>query len=57
MIDVLEGLRFLSSNGFIHCNIKPSNILISQDGNAKITDFALMRKLNYPQKSPAFEAN
>ena len=46
MLDVLQGLRSMSLNGFIHCNIKPSNILIAQDGSAKIIDFSLMRKIN-----------
>jgi serine/threonine protein kinase len=46
MLDLLEGLRCISLNGFMHCNIKPSNILVSQDGTAKITDLALMRKIN-----------
>lgn len=46
MLDVLEGLRCLNLNGFIHCNIKPSNILIAKDGTAQIIDFALMRKIN-----------
>lgn len=46
MLDVLEGLRCISLNGYVHCNIKPSNIIIAPDGSAKIIDFSLMRKFN-----------
>jgi serine/threonine protein kinase len=44
MLDILEGLRHLYMNGFIHCNVKPSNILICFDG-AKLTDFGQTRKI------------
>lgn len=43
MLDVLEGLKHLALNGFMHCDIKPSNILLTPEG-AKLTDFALTRK-------------
>jgi serine/threonine protein kinase len=30
----------------MHCNIKPSNILIGKDGTIKLTDFAWMKKIS-----------
>lgn len=36
--DVAEGLSLLHKNDVIHRNIKPSNILVAQDGTAKIAD-------------------
>ncbi len=38
---VLEGLAFAHSRSVIHRDIKPGNILISLDGQAKISDFGL----------------
>ena len=45
MLDILEGLRHMTTNNYIHCNIKPSNILINT-GDAKITDFGVARTIN-----------
>ncbi len=36
---LLQGLQALHKNGIIHCNLKPSNILIDEYGNVKICDF------------------
>ena len=36
---LLSGLQALHKNGIIHCNLKPSNILIDEYGNVKICDF------------------
>lgn len=39
--DVVAGLRFLHSKGIIHRDLKLSNILLSETGQAKIADFGL----------------
>ncbi len=39
--DVVAGLRFLHSSGIIHRDLKLSNILLSEGGQAKIADFGL----------------
>ena len=36
---LLLGLKKLHENGIIHCNLKPSNILLDEFGNVKICDF------------------
>ncbi|KAK7257556.1 hypothetical protein RIF29_31606 [Crotalaria pallida] len=36
---VVQGLEYLHSKGLVHCDIKGANILISEDGVAKICDF------------------
>ena len=36
---LLLGLQALHKNGIIHCNLKPSNILIDEYGNMRICDF------------------
>lgn len=39
--DVVAGLKFLHSHGIIHRDLKLSNILLSETGQAKIADFGL----------------
>ncbi|KAF2362613.1 Protein kinase domain [Trinorchestia longiramus] len=37
-LDVVQGIRFLHSQGLIHRDIKPKNVLIDSKGRAKVTD-------------------
>jgi serine/threonine protein kinase len=39
--DILSGVAEAHARNVIHCDIKPANILISQQGQAKVTDFGL----------------
>jgi serine/threonine protein kinase len=41
VIQVLEGLDYLHHNGIVHCNLKAANILISQSGEVKLSDFGI----------------
>ena len=38
-VQLLLGLKTLHQSGIIHCNLKPSNIIIDEFGNVKICDF------------------
>ncbi len=44
--DVLQGLHDLHSNGKTHRNLKPENILLTADGQAKLTDFGIFGYAN-----------
>lgn len=44
--EVLHGLQFLHSKGVIHRDIKSDNILLSLEGNIKLTDFGFCAQIN-----------
>lgn len=46
-LDFLSAVQYIHSNGMIHCDIKPNNILISDSQDAVLTDFGSALYLNY----------
>lgn len=44
--EVLKGLQHLHSKGVIHRDIKSDNILLSNEGNIKLTDFGFCATIN-----------
>lgn len=39
--DILRGLHVLHGKGYFHRDIKPQNLLLTADGDAKLTDFGI----------------
>ncbi|MEQ1828744.1 MAG: serine/threonine-protein kinase [Pirellula sp.] len=40
-----EALYYLHSKGYVHCDIKPDNLLLSRDYEVKLIDFTISRKV------------
>lgn len=45
-IDIGDALEEAHNNGIIHCDIKPHNILLTETGKVKVTDFGIARAIN-----------
>lgn len=45
-LDFLCAIYYVHENNIVHCDIKPNNILISDEGNAVLTDFGSALYLN-----------
>lgn len=43
VMEVLKGLSFAHKKGILHRDISPSNILISKEGEVKLTDFGIAK--------------
>lgn len=43
-MDIARGLNFAENQGIVHADIKPDNILLTEEGTAKIADLGLSQK-------------
>ena len=45
-VQVCAGVGHAHKAGIVHCDVKPQNVLVTQDGRAKVTDFGIARALS-----------
>lgn len=53
VFEMLCAVMHLHKVGYIHFDIKPTNFLINEHGNIKLTDFCLSRSQNYTINNPS----
>ena len=54
MDKIVEGLHYLHQNGIVHCDLKAANILTTEDGDVKLSDFGV--SLNFREMKRQIKA-
>ncbi|KAM9716045.1 membrane-associated tyrosine- and threonine-specific cdc2-inhibitory kinase [Menidia menidia] len=52
LCDLLSALQHLHSHGFVHLDLKPANVLMTDSGRLKLGDFGLLLELKQTHKKP-----
>ena len=51
-VQLANGLATAHAHGIVHCDVKPSNLLITSEGRLKIIDFGIAKLLRQTDKPP-----
>jgi len=58
LFDILRGLQYLHSKGSVHCDVKPHNALLHNDGVVKLTDFgSTVNQMTHKKKKKSKNSN
>lgn len=55
---IMAGLAYAHSKGFVHADLKPSNVFVCDDGQVKLLDFGIARAVSHagtPEHTTVFE--
>lgn len=52
LIQAMRALRAAHRRAIVHRDVKPENILLSEEGRAKLMDFGIARSMGYPSAEP-----
>ncbi|MCG3133116.1 MAG: Serine/threonine-protein kinase PknD [Planctomycetes bacterium] len=50
---VAGALSFVHAKGVVHCDVKPSNVMLARSGDARLTDFGIARSVDSPPDAAA----
>lgn len=51
---VAEALEYIHARGLLHLDLKPENVLLSESGQAKVTDFSISLQMPEEKTAPVF---
>jgi predicted Ser/Thr protein kinase len=46
---IVRGLAYAHERGFVHCDLKPANIFLTERGEVKVIDFGIARAFHKPE--------